>query len=74
MLRFLEEDRCLVEATQRGYRSGLEPGPAHRLEQRILQWQTLYAEWMDLESPLAKAPPRSQEAIAALISSKSATG
>ena len=47
---------------------------AHRLEQRILQWQALYAEWMDLESPLAKAPSRSQEAIAALISSRSATG
>lgn len=74
MLSFLEEDRCLVEATQRGYRSGLEPGPAHRLEQRILQWQALYADWMDLESPLAKAPLRSQAAIAALISSRSATG
>lgn len=74
MLRFLEEDRCLVEATQRGYGSGLEPGPVHRLEQRLLQWQALYADWMELESPLAKAPPRSQAAIAALISSRSATG
>lgn len=74
MLRFLEEDRRLVEATQRGYASGLEPGPAHRLEQRILQWQALYAEWMELESLLAKAPPRNQAAIAPLISSRSATG
>jgi len=74
MLRFLEEDRRLVEATQRGYSSGLEPGPAHRLEQRILQWQTLYAEWMELESLLTKAPPRSQAATAPLISSRSATG
>lgn len=74
MLRFLEEDRRLVEATQRGYGSGLEPGPAHRLEQRILQWQALYAEWMELGSLLSKAPPRSQAAIAPLISSKSATG
>jgi phenylpropionate dioxygenase-like ring-hydroxylating dioxygenase large terminal subunit len=74
MLRFLEEDRRLVEATQRGYSSGLEPGPAHQLEQRILQWQALYAEWMELESLLPKAPPRSQAAIAPLISSRSATG
>ena len=74
MLRFLEEDRRLVEAAQRGYSSGLEPGPAHRLEQRILQWQTLYSEWMELESLLTNAPPRSQAAIAPLISSKSATG
>lgn len=74
MLRFLEEDRQLVEATQRGYCSGLEPGPAHRLEQRILQWQALYADWMELEALPAKAPPRSQAAIAPLISSRSATG
>jgi phenylpropionate dioxygenase-like ring-hydroxylating dioxygenase large terminal subunit len=74
MLRFLEEDSQLVEATQRGYSSGLEPGPAHRLEQRILQWQALYAEWMELESLLPKAPPRNQAAIAPLISSRSATG
>jgi phenylpropionate dioxygenase-like ring-hydroxylating dioxygenase large terminal subunit len=74
MLRFLQEDRRLVEATQRGYSSGLEPGPAHRLEQRILQWQALYAEWMGLESLLTKAPPRSQAATAPLISSRSATG
>jgi len=45
---FLEEDRLLVEAGQRGYASGLVPGPAHRLEQRILQQQTLYAELMGL--------------------------
>ncbi len=42
MLGFLEEDRALVEAAQRGYRSGLTPGPAHRLEQRILHQQAIY--------------------------------
>jgi hypothetical protein len=47
--QFLEEDRCLVESAQRGYASGLQPGPAHRLEQRILQWQALYASWMELD-------------------------
>ena len=45
---FLEEDQRLVESAQRGYSSGLAPGPAHRLEQRILQWQTLYRRWMGL--------------------------
>lgn len=74
MLRFLEEDRRLVEATQRGYDSGLEPGPAHQLEQRILHWQALYAEWMELDSLQPKAPPLSQAAIAPLMSRKSATG
>lgn len=49
MQRFLEEDRRLVESAQRGYGSGLVPGPAHRLEQRILQWQALYRRWMDLD-------------------------
>ena len=47
--QFLEEDRRLVESAQRGYASGLQPGPAHRLEQRILQWQALYASWMELD-------------------------
>ena len=42
MLAFLDEDRQLVESAQRGYRSGIEPGPPHALERRILHWQTLY--------------------------------
>jgi phenylpropionate dioxygenase-like ring-hydroxylating dioxygenase large terminal subunit len=50
MQRFLEEDRRLVEAAQRGYASGLAPGPAHRLEQRILQWQALYSNLLELDS------------------------
>jgi phenylpropionate dioxygenase-like ring-hydroxylating dioxygenase large terminal subunit len=49
MQRFLEEDRRLVESAQRGYASGLRPGPAHRLEQRILQWQALYRRLLDLD-------------------------
>jgi len=48
MRTFLEEDRQLVEGCQRGYASGLRPGPAHRLEQRILQQQALYARLMEL--------------------------
>ena len=47
---FLAEDRRLVEAAQLGYGSGLVPGPPHRLEQRILQQQTLYAQLMDLDA------------------------
>ncbi len=50
--RFLEEDRGLVEAAQRGYASGLRPGPPHRLEQRILHQQALYAGVMG-EAPAA---------------------
>lgn len=46
---FLEEDRRLVEGAQRGYASGLKPGPPHRLEQRILQQQALYGRLMGLE-------------------------
>jgi phenylpropionate dioxygenase-like ring-hydroxylating dioxygenase large terminal subunit len=59
MRRFLEEDRRLVESAQRAYASGLEPGPAHRLERRILQWQALYSTWMDLspDSLSAARPP-----------------
>ena len=48
MRTFLEEDRQLVEGCQRGYASGLRPGPAHRLEQRILQQQALYVRLMQL--------------------------
>jgi phenylpropionate dioxygenase-like ring-hydroxylating dioxygenase large terminal subunit len=48
MLLFLEEDRRLVESAQRGYRGGLMPGPPHRLEQRLLQQQRLYAAVMGL--------------------------
>ncbi|WP_185465676.1 MULTISPECIES: aromatic ring-hydroxylating dioxygenase subunit alpha [unclassified Synechococcus] len=48
---FLEEDRALVESAQRGYASGLTPGPAHRLERRILHHQALYARIMELEPP-----------------------
>lgn len=54
--RFLEEDRGLVEAAQRGYASGLKPGPAHRLERRILQQQALYRELMDLSDPELPEP------------------
>jgi len=39
---FLEEDRRLVEAAQRAYGSGFEPGPAHGLERRILHHHSLY--------------------------------
>ena len=46
---FLEEDRRLVEGAQLGYASGLQPGPPHRLEQRILQQQALYGRLMGLE-------------------------
>ena len=46
---FLREDKHLVEAAQLGYRSGLEPGPVHRLEQRILQQQQFYGRLMGLE-------------------------
>ena len=45
---FLEEDKRLVEAAQVGYRTGFAPGPAHRLEQRILQQQSLYRQLMGL--------------------------
>ncbi|MEB3264374.1 MAG: aromatic ring-hydroxylating dioxygenase subunit alpha [Synechococcus sp.] len=48
MLAFLEEDRRLVESAQRGYASGLAPGPPHRLEQRLLQHQRLYTNLMGL--------------------------
>jgi phenylpropionate dioxygenase-like ring-hydroxylating dioxygenase large terminal subunit len=56
---FLEEDRHLVESAQRGYGSGLTPGPPHRLEQRILQWQALYARMLELEhwQPPGEAAP-----------------
>jgi hypothetical protein len=46
ILAFLAEDQALVEAARRGYASGLVPGPPHRLEQRILQQQALYADLM----------------------------
>ncbi len=44
LLGFLEEDRKLVESAQRGYESGITPGPAHRLEDRILHWQRIYRQ------------------------------
>ena len=44
LLGFLEEDRKLVESAQRGYDSGITPGPAHRLEDRILHWQRIYRQ------------------------------
>ena len=42
LLAFLDEDQTLVESAQRGYRSGLVPGPVPALEQRILHWQEVY--------------------------------
>ena len=61
MQRFLEEDRRLVESAQRGYASGLVPGPAHRLEQRILQWQALYRRWMELEDGPEQAAAEAEQ-------------
>ncbi len=54
--RFLEEDRTLMESAQRGYASGLNPGPPHRLEQRILHQQALYAALMAEVGPDSRAP------------------
>ena len=42
LLTFLDEDRALVESSQRGYDDTFNPGPPHRLEQRILHWQSIY--------------------------------
>ena len=44
LLEFLKEDQQLVESAHRGYRSGITPGPVHRLEQRILHWQSIYRQ------------------------------
>ena len=63
MLTFLEEDRRLVESAQTGYSSGLQPGPAHRLEQRILHWQRIYRHHLPSTGRLKD--DRSQDAISA---------
>ena len=44
LLTFLTEDRRLVESAQQAYSRGFTPGPAHRLEQRILHWQAIYRD------------------------------
>ncbi|QEY31916.1 aromatic ring-hydroxylating dioxygenase subunit alpha [Synechococcus sp. RSCCF101] len=44
MERFLDEDTALVESAQRGFEAGVEPGPAHRLEARILHHHRLYRQ------------------------------
>ncbi|QNI46871.1 aromatic ring-hydroxylating dioxygenase subunit alpha [Synechococcus sp. A15-60] len=64
LLIFLDEDKALVEAAQRGYDENFQPGPAHQLEQRILHWQSLYSEQLS-ETGMLKLD-RSQEAISAL--------
>ncbi|MCT0206643.1 aromatic ring-hydroxylating dioxygenase subunit alpha [Synechococcus sp. CS-1332] len=43
MVRFLNEDRALVESAQQGYGEGFRTGPPHRLEARILHQQAIYA-------------------------------
>jgi phenylpropionate dioxygenase-like ring-hydroxylating dioxygenase large terminal subunit len=53
LLAFLDEDQALVESAQRGYRSGLVPGPPHGLEQRIIHWQEVYRR--DLPAALAQS-------------------
>ena len=52
LLGFLEEDQRLVESAQRGYESGITPGPVHRLEKRILHWQRIYRR--QLQQPGAR--------------------
>ena len=47
MVRFLAEDRALVESAQRGYGEGFRAGPPHRLEARILHQQAIYAALME---------------------------
>jgi hypothetical protein len=60
LLGFLEEDQQLVESAQLGYESGITPGPAHRLEERILHWQRIYRRQLpgstDSWSSAAKTP------------------
>ena len=47
LLEFLQEDRRLIESVQRGSHPDWAPGPAHQLEQRIVQWQQLYRRLLD---------------------------
>ena len=63
LLTFLEEDRALVESAQRGYSEDFQPGPPHRLEQRILHWQGLYRERLRADG--ISRFERSQDAISA---------
>ena len=63
LLDFLEEDRRLIESAQRGYSSGFVPGPAHRLEKRILHWQAIYRDQLNAAGHFSD--DRNQDAIPA---------
>ena len=72
---FLAEDQRLVESAQRGYGARehsqaavapsaswpFQPGPPHRLEQRILHHQALYRELMGLDTAIQSSDCREIE-------------
>ena len=64
LLTFLEEDRVLVESAQLGYDDTFNPGPPHRLEQRILHWQSIYRS--QLSTAAGNKLERNHDAISAL--------
>ena len=64
LLTFLEEDKVLVESAQRGYDDDFYPGPPHRLEQRILHWQSIYRN--HLSTVAGNKLERNHDAISAL--------
>jgi phenylpropionate dioxygenase-like ring-hydroxylating dioxygenase large terminal subunit len=64
LLIFLDEDRALVESAQRGYDDTFNPGPPHRLEQRILHWQSIYRS--QLSTVAGNKLERNHDAISAL--------
>lgn len=47
ILKFLKEDKVIVESVQKSYKEDFKMGPPNRLEQRIIHWQEIYREYLN---------------------------
>ena len=46
ILKFLEEDKVIVESVHKSYMKKFKIGPPNKLEKRIIHWQKIYKKFL----------------------------
>ena len=46
ILKFLEEDKVIVESVHKSYMEKFKIGPPNKLEKRIINWKKIYKKFL----------------------------
>ncbi len=46
-MKFLGEDKVIVESVHKSYMENFKLGPPNKLEKRILHWQKIYKDFLN---------------------------